>query len=165
MRFQFYIQRPTENTKLGLKYLGMDLLYAPIVITEKMPEGLVAKENERILKEARPLHTVQPQDIILAVNHCTKEEHGAEMMRIALQGDRQLTFELHRMDSDPWDIRRVPAEDHCNDPPGGCEPAQEKQNDWRRNETRPYAQGLSVDPFAVRFTHDKISHSFRDGSP
>ena len=151
MRFQFCVQRPTENTKLGLKYLGLDLLDAPTVITAILSEGLVAKENERILKEARPLHTLQPQDIILAVNHCTQELHGAEMMRIALQGDPQATLELRRMDSDPWDISRVPAENRCNDPPAGCEPAQEKHNDWRRNETAPYAHDLNVDPFAVRY--------------
>ena len=126
--------------KLGLRYLGLVWLDAPTVITAILSEGLVAKENERILKEARPLHTLQPQDIILAVNHCTKEQHGAEMVRIALQGDPQVTLELYRMESDLWDIRRVTPEDHCNAPRGDC---------------KPWARMLSVDPFAVRFTHDE----------
>ena len=92
-------------------------------------------------------------------------------MRIALQGDPQVTFELRRMDFDPWDIRRVPAEDEAERLEK--EPAQEKQNDCRRNETapdprggcEPWARMLRVDPFAVRFTHDRISPSFRDGTP
>ena len=58
MRFQFYVERPKENMKLGLRYLGLVWLDAPTVITAILSEGLVAKENERILKEARPLHTL-----------------------------------------------------------------------------------------------------------
>ena len=150
MRFQFYVERPKENMKLGVRYLGLVWVDAPTIITAILCDGLVAKENERILREKGPLHTMQAQDIILSINHCTKEKHGAEMLRMALQGDPQVTFELYRMECDPWDIRRVTPEDHCTPP---------------RRDCKPWARMLNVDPCAVRFTHDRISPSFRDGTP
>ena len=99
MRFQFYVSRPTQNTKVGLVYKGMTILGAPIVIEQIIPGGLVDEENKRILRnEVEPMSILEPGDIILSVNGCTKREHGPEMMRATLQGDRQLTFEIHRID-------------------------------------------------------------------
>ena len=164
MRFKFYVLRPTQNTKVGLVYSGMTILDAPLVIVQIIPGGLVDEENKRILRnEVEPMSILEPGDIILSVNDCTKRDHGAEMMRATLQGDPQLTFQIDRRDFDPWDISRLPPEDPCKDPPGRCQPGQERQSECRTHETRPYARKLTVDPRRVRFTHDSINSRFQNG--
>ena len=72
MRFKFHVFRPTQNTKVGLAYSGMDLLDAPLVIVRIIPGGLVDDENKRILNGVEPINILQPGDIILAVNNCSK---------------------------------------------------------------------------------------------
>ena len=164
MRFKFDVSRPTQDTKLGLKYLGMPILDAAIVIVQIIPGGLVDEENKRILRnEVEPMSILEPGDIILSVNDCTKRDHGAEMMRATLQGDPQLTFQIDRRDFDPWDISTLPPEDPCKDPQGRCQPGQERLSERSTHEPRPYTIKLNVDPRRVRFTHDSINHKFQNG--
>ena len=92
MRFTFCVERPTKNTELGLIYSGLDPLYAPLVIDQLVPGGLVDRWDRWKVTGSEPLCILQQDDIILAVNDCTKTKHGRDMMVATLEGDRDLTF-------------------------------------------------------------------------
>ena len=126
MRYSFIVDRDKEWTALGLRITGLDDASKPIVIVAVVPGSLVDMVNQwnasverlgEILGEipverlgeilGGTMHRVQPGDIIVSANGCSKERHGAEMVRIVLQVDRRVVFDMHREDYDPWDMRGV----------------------------------------------------------
>ena len=155
MRYDFVVEREKESTLFGLRFTGLADASKPIVILEVRPGSLVDMVNRWNSTAKYPRPSIQPGDIILSANGCSKASHGSEMMRLVLRGDRRVLFAMERGDYDPWDIMRLAGP--SVPPPASLLPAGRP----RPPAARP--RSLVVDPLTVRFTHDRINPCFRDG--
>ena len=103
MEFTYTVEREATWQPLGLQYRGMEEPTMPLVITAIKPGGIIARANEEQARRSEPWRTLQPGDIILFVNTCSKEAHGTSDMIITLMVDRRLVFQIQRYDNIPGD--------------------------------------------------------------
>ena len=141
MRYEYTVDRENSCTRLGLQLVGTQSSgRIPLSILAITPGGLIDVTNKWRLLGPGFVPILEPGDIILSANGSSKEQHGMEIVWIALREDRRVVLDILRQEHDPCDMRRLAA------PPA------------------PRVRHMDVDPLHVRFTHDSIKPYFRNGN-